>query len=340
MNDIKPEQTDRNYIIDFVKGFLVVTMVIYHTLNYFLSGYHIIYAYVNYVTLAFIFYSGYMCGTIYFDKFIKNSRYVYTRLAVRGLKLFLLFIFINLIIHALLKKNYNEQAMGISLFLDNILNVLTAGGEKIAQFPILLPISYILLISAPMINLFRIRYLLYFFLIGLFFIISIYDIPIAFNLSCMLTGIGGLLTGLISGDLVSVFRKKYIRYLLSILLFFFLFILIPFGIDARRYYILYFLYVNLIIANCYILGGFLNNKRIITRQIIKLGQYSLMLYLAQILFLQILRRLFDFKLPQLSIDHLIIFVFVSLLLVGCSYLSDYLRNKFEFVDKSYRFIFS
>jgi hypothetical protein len=83
--------TTRNNAIDFVKGFLVVAMVGYHTLNYFVDGTPLIYGYVFYVGPAFIFFSGIMCGTIYFDKFKKDKKYVSLRLLVRSLKLFAIF---------------------------------------------------------------------------------------------------------------------------------------------------------------------------------------------------------------------------------------------------------
>lgn len=66
------------------------------------------------------FYSGFMCGTVYFQRFVDNKANVYRRLTVRGLKLILLFLLVNLAINALLQRNYNDQALGLHAFFKNI----------------------------------------------------------------------------------------------------------------------------------------------------------------------------------------------------------------------------
>lgn len=333
------DPANRYYIIDFVKGFLVVTMVVYHTMNYFLSGYHIIYAYVNYVVQAFIFYSGFMCGTIYLKKFIENKKLVYIRLTTRGIKLILLFFTLNIIIHSLLKRNFNNQDLGLSLLYNNFYDIIFSG-NPIARFSILLPIAYLLIISAPLINLFKLRYLTYPLLFISFCIMSVYDIRLSFNVSCVLIGIGGLFTGFISKIVERGLNSKLIKGILLMLLLLYLLILVPHGIDIRNYIVVYFLYINLIIANLYLLYTYLEPNNFITKIIIKFGQYSLLLYLAQIFFLQLTKRILNIRFSSLGIEHFLIFVLINILLVFCCYLTDYLRNKFTFIDKSYQFIFS
>ena len=89
--NINPSPPARNHAIDFTKGFLVIVMVAYHLLNYFLDGGERVYMYLNYVTGGFIFISGLLCSTIYYNKFMKDKLYVHKRLLIRGLKLRLLF---------------------------------------------------------------------------------------------------------------------------------------------------------------------------------------------------------------------------------------------------------
>jgi hypothetical protein len=139
---------------------------------------------------------------------------------------------------------------------------------------------------------------------------------------------------------MSCFAKLSIQCTCIVLLLLFLFILMPLGIDARGYFIVYFLYINLIIYDLHLFGSFLNPSRFLTRHVIKFGQYSLFLYLSQIFLLQIIKRIFNFRLYTLTIDHLFIFISVIILLVGLCYITDYLRRKVTLIDKTYRFIFA
>lgn len=327
--------SSRDHVIDFTKGFLVITMVAYHTLNYYLLGYHPLYAYVGYVSLAFIFYSGFMCGTIYFQRFIVNKKAVYRRLTVRGLKLIVLFIIVNVIIHVI-PKNYH----GLSLFFNDILSIFLTGDNRIARFAILLPIGYLLLISSLLINLHKYKYFLYAILVTILLLASIYKISLSFNIICVLIGIGGLLSGLINNELLSKIFCTSMRYTGFALLLLFLFILLPLIIDTRIYYVMYFLYINVVIYNLHLVGSFLDPSKLITRNIIKFGEYSLFLYLVQIFILQALKRVFDFRISSVTMDHFLIFVFVNILLVGVCYLTDYLKRTFILVNKIYRFVFS
>jgi hypothetical protein len=187
-------------------------MVAYHTLNYFLYGDHIAYAYVSFVAQAFIFYSGFMCGTIYFQKFFDNKKAIYKRLTTRGLKLIVLFFILNLMIHALLQKNvHTNQDLGLGLFFNNFFSVFLTGDDRIARFAILLPIGYVLLISAPLFNLHKFKYALYALLLAFLIAISSFKIPLFFNLACILIGIGGLFTGLIYNEMRVKFNGTLIR---------------------------------------------------------------------------------------------------------------------------------
>lgn len=340
MNTQKIDPHARDHVIDFTKGFLVITMVAYHTLNYFLAGYHTLYAYVGYVTQAFIFYSGFMCGTIYFRKFLDNKTAIYQRLIIRGLKLIVLFFILNVFIHAILQKNFNDQDMGLGLLFNNLFSVFVTGSERIGRFTILLPIGYVLVISPLLINLHRFKYLFFFSLFAGILIITLFKISLFFNLVCLVTGIAGVFSGLIYNEKFIALNTRPLRYALIALLLLFLFVFIPFYSDPRAYFAAYFLYIIVIIYNLHLLGGYLKPSGFMTKHILKFGQYSLYLYLAQIFILQILKKAFNFQLSTVTIDHLLIFVSVNILLVGLCYLTDYLRNRISLIDKIYRFVFA
>lgn len=340
MQSIELKSTTRIPVLDFTKGFLVITMVAYHTLNYFLDGYHILYAYIGYVTQAFIFYSGFVSGTVYFNKLIANKKLVYKRLIVRGCKIILLFFVLNLLIHALFQKNFGNQDLGLHLFLDNITTVFLTGSDKIARFAILLPIGYVLLLSPVLISLHRYKYYAFTIIIVFWLLADVMDVRGFFNLNCILTGIAGVFGGLIYNDQYKRLNIKQVRFAAVAIVLIFLFIFIPFYSDPRSHYISYFLYIIVIVYNMHLLCSFLNPAGLLIRQVLKFGQYSLYLYLAQIFILQIIKKILGFNLSSVSVIHFLLFIFVTLILVGLCYLTDFLRNRFTLMDKIYRFVFA
>jgi fucose 4-O-acetylase-like acetyltransferase len=315
-------------------------MVAYHTLNYFLDGYHILYAYIGYVTQAFIFYSGFVSGTVYFNKLIADKKAVYKRLIVRGCKIILLFFIINLLIHALFQNNLNNKDFGLHLFLNNITTVFLTGSDKIARFAILLPIGYVLLLSPVLISLHRYKYYAFTTIIVFWLLADLMDVRGFFNLNCILTGIAGVFGGLIYNDQYKRLNIKQVRFAAVAIVLIFLFIFIPFYSDPRSHYISYFLYIIVIVYNMHLLTGFFNPTGLLTRHVLKFGQYSLYLYLAQIFILQIIKKILGFNLSSVSVIHFLLFIFVTLTLVGLCYLTDFLRNRFSILDKIYRFVFA
>lgn len=328
---------NRDHVIDFTKGFLVIAMVAYHTLNYFLPTLDRLFAYVSFVTWGFIFYSGFMCGTIYFKRFIVNREAVYKRLSVRGLKLILLYIIINLLIYVFIKSNEEYVYFNSRTVYDNFVLIFLIGGKQFTDFNVLLPIAYTLLICAPLIGLHKFKYLVYFILISVFALLSFVNVT-THNTNCVLTGILGVFTGLIFNELRAKLYITSIRYMVFLFLMLFLFLVIPY--EPRSYLLVFIIYIILVIYNLHSLGMLTASFKVVIYSIDKLGQYSLFLYLAQIAILQVLRRTFWFSSSSIRIDHVLIFVFVNVFLLILCYLTDYLRKNIIFMDKAYRFVFS
>ena len=67
----------RDYILDFIKGGLIVAMLIHHSLNYFGPDYHQLIRAVRFVTGSFVFMAGFVISNIllrkYADKKILSS---------------------------------------------------------------------------------------------------------------------------------------------------------------------------------------------------------------------------------------------------------------------------
>jgi hypothetical protein len=332
--------TERNNAIDFVKGFLVLAMAAYHTLNYFVEGHPLVYSYLFYVGPAFIFFSGVMCGTIYLDQFKIDKKYVSSRLAARSLKLVALFFGLNILIHLVLRKNYTGQRLGINLILDNLDQILLRGDAGLMAFEILIPISYVLLLSLIFLHFARLKYFLYVFVFLMIFVLSLSGTEMSYNLYYGLFGVAGVCTGLLCTELKSKLRGKFTGFLVTFTLSLYFFVLIPGGFSVRANLIIYFIYVNVVIAASYLLGCLLGPNLFIPRVIIKFGQYSLYLYLAQILFLQVFYRLGVSRAKFITMKTFIVFAAVTCSMIVLSYLTDHVRSRFLIVEKVYRFVFA
>jgi hypothetical protein len=330
----------RNNAIDFVKGFMVVGMVVGHTLDYFVVGWPLLYDYVYYVGTGFIFFSGIMCGTVYLEKFKKDRKYVSLRLLVRGLKLFALFFVLNILIHLAVRENYTGQRLGINLIFDNLGSILLGGNSALMAFEILLPISYILLLSILLLHSAKYKYPIYVLLISVICVLSLSHIRMPYNLLNGLFGVVGFYTGLICTELKSRLRSKFTGIAVTLILSLYLFVLYPRGVNVEGNLILFFIYVNIITAASYLLGSFLKSYWVLPRILIKFGRYSLYLYLAHIVFLQILYRLGVSRGKFIPVKTYTIIVAVCCLLAALSYLTDYVRGRFSIADKVYRFIFA
>lgn len=328
---------DREHIIDFSKGFLVMVMVAYHTLNYFPPAPGRLFAYLSFVTWGFIFYSGFMCGTIYFKRFTLNKKSVYKRLIIRGLKLILLFIVVNILIYVFIKSNVEYAYLNSRTVYDKFVFIFFVGGDHLTDFHVLLPIAYTLLVSAPLFSLHKFRYPVFFILIAVLILLSFIDVT-THNINCVLTGILGVFAGLLFNELRPRLYSMPIRCLGLVVLMLYLFFVIPY--EPRSYLIGFVVYIIIVLYNLHSLAMLPASFNALTYSIDKLGQYSLFLYLAQIAILQILKRMPFFDFTPDSVDHVLIFVFVNVCLLVLCYLLDYLRKKINFIDKAYRFVFA
>src|SRR5262249_38700960 len=78
--------------LDFVKGALVLVMVVYHWINYFIGLEWGGYRYLRFLTPAFIFITGFLVSHVYLARYSPVDPRLHRRLARRGLKLLALFV--------------------------------------------------------------------------------------------------------------------------------------------------------------------------------------------------------------------------------------------------------
>jgi len=138
---------ERNMALDFTKGALVLLMVLYHWMNYFVSTVGPIYTYLRFITPAFIFIAGFLICNIYPERYGIGDLPIARRLFARGAKLLVLFTLLNLSANAIFTTTYKGGMPGVDGFVRNAASVYVSGNARSA-FWVLLPISYLLLLSA------------------------------------------------------------------------------------------------------------------------------------------------------------------------------------------------
>ncbi|MCS6316237.1 MAG: hypothetical protein H8K05_00330, partial [Nitrospira sp.] len=137
----------RNPALDFTKGVLLLFMVLYHWINYFVDVQGFFYTYLRFITPSFIFITGFLLANVYPDRYGFDSSQIFRRLLLRGMKLLLLFVLLNVVANLLFARSYNRVMPGIDGFFRDAPIIFTSGNAK-AAFAILVPISYLLLLSA------------------------------------------------------------------------------------------------------------------------------------------------------------------------------------------------
>src|SRR5262249_20409824 len=83
--------------VDFVKGALVLVMVLYHWLNYFVGLQWGGYRYLRFLTPSFIFITGFIVSYVYLSKYRYDDPLLRLRLWLRGLKLLGVFVVLNIL---------------------------------------------------------------------------------------------------------------------------------------------------------------------------------------------------------------------------------------------------
>lgn len=154
LNHASPKPA-RDQALDFVKGALVVLMVIYHWCNYFISTDGFGYRYIRFITPSFIFITGFLVSNIYLARYELTDTRLAGRLTLRGIKLLVLFVVLNLAASAVMKRNYDGSELGVGAFLRDAGATFWTGNGSQSVFQVLVPISYMLLLCAGLLLLRR-----------------------------------------------------------------------------------------------------------------------------------------------------------------------------------------
>jgi peptidoglycan/LPS O-acetylase OafA/YrhL len=309
----------RDDALDFVKGFLVEIMVVYHVLNYCFSIRHPALIYIDFVTGSFVFITGYIASSIYVTKYNDNSKKIVTRLAVRGFKLLSLFLIINFIVYCLSLKNYDGYEFTIENFWKNIGVILFRGSAEVSVFELLVPIAYTLILSSIMMRLLKKRTLITAVVIPFVGISTVLKQDNYFNMYFVSIGLAGLVAGYFAQYIQNYRGVIWTKLLSSGGIIAYCIIITIFGRDNL---ILYILGIMSVLFVVYSLPIDIFKVTSICKWVIFLGKYSLVCYLAQILFLQLIHHLFTNQMITISSA----FIFFMATNIGLSILCNLIQS--------------
>lgn len=277
--------------LDFTKGALVLFMVLYHWLNYFVASNGDFYRYLRFLTPSFIFIAGFLVSNVYFPKYRRGDLKTPARLLVRGLKILGIFLVLNLAIGMLISMsatgNLIPEHFSVAAPSLYIQGTTWVAGVKAAVFYVLIPISYLLMVSAALLIMCGF-YKYAFHAATAVCLLTIYFLdqrgsqnP---NLELLTMGLLGVLAGYIPLAKINWFVRhpytllvSYALYLVAITLW-----NIPYPLQIAG--------VCLTLLVLYVLGSRPGEPGTVRGHIILLGKYSLLGYIAQMAFLQIIHR--------------------------------------------------
>jgi peptidoglycan/LPS O-acetylase OafA/YrhL len=337
----KPSKADRNPALDFTKGALVLIMVLYHWMNYFLILSWSFYKYLHFLTPSFIFITGFMVSNAYLSKYAADDPRLSRRLFTRGLKLLVIFLVLNLArIFALPVLGTGVLARN-PLDLRNVFAVFVSGNlpissGKLVAFSILVPISYVLMLSGALMIPYR-RYRYTFHVVCVLLLLCIFTLGLIGAQSPHLEFITIGMLGVLAGFLPIKDINSYVRHPYALALGYLCYAIaitiwnVPFP--------LLIVGVSLSVMVIYLVGAGGSESDTIRREVILLGKYSLFGYISQIVILQILSA--GFHHVNLGVAMLLISFFAAFALTMLSVeLVDRARARTASMDRLYKAVFA
>jgi peptidoglycan/LPS O-acetylase OafA/YrhL len=334
-------KSQRIVALDFTKGGLVLFMVLYHWINYFVGfdwGY---YQYLRFLTPSFIFITGFIVSTVYLSKYDAKDSRPPKRLFTRGLKLMAVFLALNLARTGVVPLLHTGRLVDDALSARNLFIVFVSGdlqlvGGKLVSFSILVPISYLLMLSGLLLFVYRWFHFTFHAVCGLF-LLCIAAMALAgqqsLNLEYVTIGMLGIITGFAPIASIDKFVKHpyaiaiaYLAYLAANAMW-----NVPFPLLVVAVY--------LTLAVIYLIGlsGGASGK--MGNVVVLLGKYSLFGYIFQIAVLQVLSaglRHFGSGSTVLAVSFVAAF---AITILGVEIL-DAARAKSPLTDKLYKVVFA
>ena len=326
-------QTERIGALDFTKGILVLFMILYHSLNY-----HGIFPnrYLPFVAPGFIMISGFIISSIYFLKYGQDINRGRKRLAVRSIKLLLIFTILN-IASRIAWPAYNDGILGeIRNFAGNWVEIYLVGSPRKVAFDVLIPIGYTLMAaifvprSLPMGAIIIVLSAISAFSANIFLENNTGSV---YMLTMTSAGMIGMAMGLLPAQIINAFSRSWMRIG---------WLFVCYGIVALcggYYYATQILSTLIALIIIYSIGGRIEHDNRINKKIILYGQYSLLSYIVQIALLKMMFLLvlkFHLLNPKIILTISLITILTYLVIA----VVDFTRFKCRKIDILYRAVFA
>jgi hypothetical protein len=322
--------------LDFTKGALVCFMVVYHSLNY--SAYSALaFQYFAFLPPSFIFIAGFLLTHHYLPRYKSLGWRVHKTLVLRGVKLVLLFLLLNLATKLVPGAHSNGVEGGLSSYFRSWYTIFVEGnGQHVAAFEVLLPIGYLLMLSPmllwPQSNkcwaipasaacLFLLCVLMEASGIG------------SANLELLSAGVIGTSAGLAPLEQVHSITRRW-------LLWIFVYAIYRFLSHFFMYtYVMQMLAVCISLSLIYAAGQYAGASGLWQREIILLGRYSLLAYIGQIAVLQVLTRFVIHRGADWTglIGLLLLTLLITVVII---HVVDWIRRKRPLADRAYKLVFA
>jgi hypothetical protein len=278
-------RTGRLDALDFTKGALVLIMVLYHWLNYFVGD--LDYRYLRFLTPSFLFITGFLISYVYLSRPNVDNR-VAMRLLTRGFKLLALFAVLNIGKAFLIPGVQLGPTPVGPLSAETIAAVMVVGPpdtQKVVSFYILIPIGYLLILSAALIRPYKFqRYTFHIVCLLLLCCVAVLSFgglrsP---NLQFVTLGMIGVVSGFVPMERIDRLSRRY--YLLAV----------AYGCYVAAISVWNVPFALLVVGVClsllalYLVGSTADEYAGARAVVTLLGRYSLFGYIAQIAVLQFL----------------------------------------------------
>jgi hypothetical protein len=328
----KSPPASRIEALDWTKGALVLCMVVYHAINY--SAFRpMAFRFLAFLPSSFILIVGFLVGQVYAAKYDLKTWKPYLRLAVRGFKLLVLFLVLNVTYCIILERNF---LYGILEFTDRSNAIFLSGNGREGIFEVLLPIAYFLLLAPALLWLrSRVSGAIIFCAAGIFLLCVAFEINGLFykNLSLLSAGLLGMACGLIPIGSIN----RFARYWLPVLSVYALYRLCSYFVG--EIYIVQMLGALANLTVFYACALHLDCASILGRQMVMFGKYSLLGYLVQIPLIQIIVHIFGGKREHwIGVSTVAVVTTVLLFLIVRGV--HELRSRSRLMDRTYKAVFA
>lgn len=327
--------TSRIDALDFAKGMLVVCMVIYHSLNYS-TDYTLGFAYLAFLPPSFIIITGFLVARVYLQRPESETTRTSGRLLVRGGKLFLIFTLLNVGAALMSGGGGRPASVRVASFFKQWYDVYVEGHGREVAFEVLLPIAYFLLL-APLLLLSRHhRQSLVLSATALALVVAMLAerfFPHVNIVLLLAAGFVGAALGRVPDESLRILCRHRVILILAYGLHF----------AASRYIGQPFLMQQagavIALAVLYALGASATRSSWGHQRILVLGRYSLLAYIAQIAFLQVVIRICARPDPS-SFEFALLFAGTMMFTSVAAEVTDFLRRRAAPVDSLYKTIFA